>query len=381
MITGKILDLLNKQKGVKTNNMAKYRLTKKEKKLRHYISSSRKRAKRRKNQKLKLKTERRLLEGKSTLEIKEIERNKKWIYVDAPVNFSFLSNAEEVIALINKIKIALIDRKSVFVNMNSVENLDNGAIVALLSILIKFNSRGIKFNGSNPINNTCQKKLKESGFFEILFKGQDFNEHYSFEQENQIFKGTRHYDADITEEIMKKASRTIWGEKRACKALHRIIVELQHNTINHAGNTRENEEYWWLLVNYNKAESTVSFAFVDYGLGIFDSLNGKRKGQWVGYLKKIENILKFGTNDEIMNIILDGRFHLSVTKKPFRGKGLPGIRQEMSRNRIDKLHLISNDVYSDVEKNEHRLLKNKFKGTFLYWELNKNNENKIWTIQ
>ena len=154
-----------------------------------------------------------------------------------------------------------------------------------------------------------------------------------------------------------------------------------HNTNNHAVPTKKGVKHWWLCVNHDKINNKVSFIFVDYGIGIFESLKYKPyDSKWHGVLEKIVALFKYGGNAYILKKLLDGVIHMTVTGQHFRGKGLPGIKQVMERNQISNLHLISNNVYADVSKNIYKKLTNSFSGTLAYWELNQNNVNSEWIL-
>jgi len=72
--------------------------------------------------------------------------------------------------------------------------------------------------------------------------------------------------------------------------------------------------------------------------------------------------------------------HLTVTGQHFRGKGLPGIKEVLDRNQISNLHIISNDVFTNVQNDNYHLLNNEFSGTFVSWELNESNQNLKWIV-
>ena len=86
----------------------------------------------------------------------------------------------------------------------------------------------------------------------------------------------------------------------------------------------------------------------------------------------------YGDNPEIFKLLLEGHMHMTVTGQHFRGKGLPGIREVLSRNQISNLKIISNDVFTDVSKDNYQKLNQEFSGTFVTWELNENNNNIAW---
>ena len=71
---------------------------------------------------------------------------------------------------------------------------------------------------------------------------------------------------------------------------------------------------------------------------------------------------------------MEGDFHRIVTEKYYRGKGLPGIADVQKRKQISNLRIVTNDVCGSFDNAEYRKMKTYFNGTFVYWELNKDNE-------
>lgn len=332
--------------------------------------------------KKQLKIQRQILQGKNKTKQAEIKKYKNYETVSAPKNFSILSNAEKTITFINTLEKNLENKKKVFVDLNGVDYIDYGAITVLLSVMIIFKTRGISFNGNFPKNIEVRSKLIDSQFFDRLNKHIITKSDYIIKKQNQIFtKLNQEVEPSLGYIVIQEASQTIWNEKRMCKGVQRVLLELMQNTHNHASLSDTDKEYWWLSVNHDNKNKTVSFVFVDYGQGIFESLNNKPdESKWRNYYEKIKKKLTIGNNAEILEKLLNGELHMTVTGQSFRGKGLPGIKQVMDRNQISNLHIISNDVFSDVAKNEYKQLNKTLNGTFVYWELCYSNENKVWNI-
>lgn len=338
--------------------------------------------KKRSRRKSKIKTERRALEGKTYNEQKELKKWKRHKQVTAPRDFTFLENTEGTTKFINNLEVNIKRNKPVFVNLERVEKMDYGAVTVLLSVMNIFKENHINFDGNFPKKIELRNKIIDSQFFDHLSKIIPRGVGNPIKKDNKIFgKGEKKVESALGLELMQEASKTIWGEKRMCKGFQRVLLELMQNTHNHAGLKKMGEECWWITVNHDPENKIVSFGFVDYGQGIFESLNKKPVGnRWAGYYEKIKDRLINGTNAEILEKLLEGELHRTVTMQSFRGKGLPGIKEVLKRNQISNLHIISNDVFSDVEKNEYRTLSVGFKGTFIYWELRSYNENKIWNL-
>lgn len=300
----------------------------------------------------------------------------------APQNFSFIDDPENTIKFLIKLENLYLKRKSVYVDLSNLKYLDHSAVTVLVSVMFSFKSRNIAFNGNFPSNEVLARKLINSGFFKYLSKPIGNKLEYAIGKENQIFaRANKEVNSELGLVVMAEASSTIWGTNRTCKGLQRTLLELMQNTNNHAEIGEKGAKHWWLSVNHNKEQKRVSFYFVDYGVGIFESLKSKPpKNKWFGWLDKIRTKLIHGGDDEIIKLLLNGEMHMTVTGQHFRGKGLPGIKEVQDRNQISSLKIISNDVFADVDKANYYKLSNNFSGTFVTWELNENNINSPWII-
>ncbi len=317
--------------------------------------------------------------GKSKNEKIQLLRRRKFksfTEIKAPHNFSLVEQPEETIKFIKKVKKHYDNNKKVFVCFKDVGHIGYDALVLLLSILIRFKAKGLKFNGDFPLNEEAKGILLASGFFDYLYKTIKEEDRYAL-----IKKGTiathayKKVDPELTSELISDATKTIWKEKRRCQGVQRSLIELMHNTNNHAALT-EGEKHWFLSVQHREKEGVVSFSFVDFGVGIFESLNKKGKdSKWYDWQNVLGKLFTFDNNKELLKLILNGSLHKTVTGKVYRGKGLPGIYEAFKRNHFKKLHIISNDVFADIENNRFLSLKNSFSGTFVYWELNADNFN------
>jgi len=303
--------------------------------------------------------------------------NKRFIdfkQIKAPVIFSLTKNTEETLNFINQIKDCFERRKKVFVDLKKVETISHGAIVVLLSILVKFRTNNIEFNGNFPASNQARNNLKKSGFFKNLgnklFEKQD---EYSFENEIRTH-AEKKVNSELSDAIIKRASAHIWDEERRCIGLQRVFLELMQNTNNHASFEKLGEQLWWLSIYYSDDKSKVCFAFIDYGVGIFESIVNKREHEkFFGIIPKIKEKFGFNTNAELLKLLLFGEVHNIANY--YRGKGLPGIYKACQENRISNLVIISNNAIADYANNKFENLNNNLKGTFVYWELNASNVN------
>ncbi len=300
--------------------------------------------------------------------------------VDAPNNLLLNSNTNQVLDFIRKIENKFNAKKPVFVNLNNVQDIDSGAIILLLSIMIKFKSGNIEFNGNFPKRLTAIELLRTSGFFESLNK-KEFQEEDNYEiagtdKGGILTHANKRVDPILAARLIETSSLTIWKEIRRCQGVYRVLIELMQNTNNHAEIGKPGEKHWWLSVNHTSGERKVRFAFVDLGVGIFESLAHKPSdSKFAKWKEKFQNFIEGKNNPELLRLILSGNFHFTVTGLDFRGKGLPGIFHAQKLGQISGLRIITNDTYCCPSENSYVKLSTPFIGTFVYWEVNKDNVN------
>jgi hypothetical protein len=302
---------------------------------------------------------------------------KNYTKVHAPTILSFIENTNEVAEFIDKLKRLYDQRKKVFVVLKDVEQITYDAIVVLLSIMVKFKSSKIDFNGDFPENDEAHQILNQSRFIEYLFKSFKESDRYNLGQKSSILTHAwKDVDSELGSKSIRQASKTIWGEERRCQGVQRTLIELMLNTNNHADDTKKGEKHWWLSVHHDDKNKKVSFAFIDFGVGVFTSLNNKRSSsKFYGALDKLKEKAKYGDNSELLRLLLDGTLHKTATNKSFHGKGLPGINMALKRNQISNLNIITNNVHANAETETYQTISKFFSGTFVYWELNQNNIN------
>lgn len=309
-------------------------------------------------------------------------KEKSLLKISVPDIFSLIKNPVETINFINLLEDRYLNKKEVFVNMKNVEFMDYSAVTMLLSVVYSFKQRNIKFNGNFPDRLEYRKMLVDSGFFDCLKTKINNDLEYVIGKKNQIFtRANKEVNSELGLPVMIETSETVFGEKRTLKGLQRVLLELMHNTNNHADLNKKGEKHWWLSVNHDKENKKVSFIFLDYGIGIFESLRNKpEEGKWEKLRNYISKMINKDDNSNILKLLLEGEIHMTVTGKHYRGKGLPGIREALIRNDVSNLNIVSNNVYSNVTENEYIILDNEFSGTFVSWEINANNNNLQWIL-
>ncbi len=303
--------------------------------------------------------------------------------VNAPETLSIALNPAGCAQFFSEIDERFRQRRKVHVGLNSVKKIDYDAIVVLLSKLVRFKAEGLEFNGWDPVDPEPRRLLTESQFFEVLYGRQRVLnlDAYRFGlvvpdrgRQSMVTHAHRAVEPKLTADLIARATTTIWGGARRSQGVQRIFLELMQNTNNHASPSRQGEKHWWASVYHDQRERRVHFVFVDSGVGVFNSLDSKGKtSKWFEWRTKFVRVFSPAPNAEIMRLILLGQFHQTITGQPFRGKGLPALRDALDRGWVSNLLIVTNDVYADVARQQYRTISPGFEGTLVSWTMDERN--------
>ena len=307
------------------------------------------------------KTKRKKFGNLSKNEILRKREDESYRKLKAPENFSFIENTEELLGYIEILRKCAMNRKNILIDLSSITNLTNDAIVLILSFVKNPKlTNGVGVRGNYPTEEKLKKIFIESG----LFKSEKNN---NTTQKNYILtRRNKKADGKIAEEIIKRSSKVIFGKVGRCPGVYKALLECMANTCYHAKPKYIAFENWWLTAYHDQDKNHVSFAFIDTGVGIFKS------SKMNDFSLKFESLFGKSNNIDLLKEIISGR-QRSRTKISFRGKGLPTIFKGIERNYYSNLKIISNDVKADLSNDNFEILNKQFSGTFLYWELNENN--------
>lgn len=327
----------------------------------------------------KRRAKRKRMQGISKEQIRKQQENehlrlqfRDYKHIEAPCCLSMVENTEGTLAFIGRLESALRKREKVFVVLKRVDKIASGAIVVLLSIMMKFRANRIGFNGDYPRNKDARQYLVYSGFFDQLY--QQDGDALSLKGQHGIFThANKVVDSRLSDQLITNVSRFIWGEPFRCPGVQKVYIELMQNTNNHASLRGPNEHHWYTTVTFNREKKKACFSFIDYGVGIIESINRNEKGKFWNKLSKIMSVLHPQDNGDFLRLLLDGSIHKTATGEYYRGKGLPGIYKAFVDNKISNLVVITNDALADCKHETYRTLTNKFVGTYVSWELDYNN--------
>lgn len=319
-----------------------------------------------------------------------IERQKKASYlIIAPQDFSLITNTEGMTFFCSQLNAALERGQQTWVDMSKITSLHCSACIVLSSFAVRFHESGIRFNGTLPSIRAIALQFIESGYYALeSFHGEPENAPLELKPTlNKIYVAKKKSaDPQSIVRIIHQATQIIWGEERRCQGVKTILGELTDNTIYHASGVPHEKAEWLLAITKLDEKRGVAFTFIDHGVGILDSLRGKStsthykdtsssKQKWKNLPSLFKSIMKGSdSNAVLMEKLIDGTVHATCTGEDYRGNGLPGIACTIvDRNAASNLFIVSNDVRADVCNNQYDLLKSKFSGTFVYFELTEDN--------
>ena len=305
-------------------------------------------------------------------------------HIRAPKLFSLIENREEMLVFLDSLRSCLNKRKKTLVRLDYVQQMPTDAVLVLLSVMVQFKTAKVSFNGTRPKDYSCNMKLAASGFFEYLYKNKGVSkDRYIFRKlKSSLYThGQKTVASELADQLVRYGSETVWGEPRRCQGIQKTLLELMHNTYDHAGLSK-GDNYWWLSVDHDEDKKEVTFSFIDFGVGIFRSLANKGPDEPLyGALQRIMQKFPFANSQvDKLKLILEGKVQLTQSNEYYRGKGLAKIYNHFQTNHIASLCIVSNYAYVDAEKHIFDSLSKEFIGTFISFKIKNNIVSLPWQI-
>lgn len=323
---------------------------------------------RRQTHKLRLERRQKGYVSTDDLILKQPKLKRRTHTLKAPGNFSFINNTVEMIMFFNQISEETRQGHNVAIDLREIKRLTTDALIVLLSKAneAKF-ARGMHVNSNTPNDSELKKVFMGSGVLQYIeennYRIRPAHGAKRVEESGHVYR-KKSYEVEprMAKDLITFATEKLYGERSRRKGIQRTLIECMNNTINHAALEDTKEETWWATVYCDEVRKKAYFTFTDNGVGIFESIK-------VRDLKK-QFALKVGlkNNAELLREILRGEIG-SRTGLSYRGNGLPRIREVAERGQVGNLIIISNNVYSNVSKNEYTTMPFPFEGTFFHWEM------------
>lgn len=281
-----------------------------------------------------------------------------YTHLRAPSTFSITKNPEESIGFLNQIE-SISQSKNIDLDISSVSSLTPDAIAVLIATICKpkFSKRNVR--GNLPQDSLSQQILVASGFFDHVKRRVNLPK--VLDKGIITQRRSKKVESETAAELIHRGSSILHGRSLPSKPAYRVLIEAMGNTHNHAAGDGHTRETWWATVYVDRKRERICFCFVDTGVGIFKSVKVRR-------IKRIYNLIRGKTDADLLRDMLEGKVQ-SSTGLPYRGRGLPSINTLRKRHELQKLIIVTNNVYADVTDENFYILKALFRGTLLYWEI------------
>lgn len=285
--------------------------------------------------------------------------------VSAPRNFSIKDNALEMSDFFDKVVSFTNKRqKSAYIlfDLSKVENITADAIIYLLAVIKDLQKLGLahhRFIGNLPFNQKARECFIQSGFLDYMES--KIPKDYTNSQCVRIMSNDK-YNQLSTKAICDFTTNYCNSTKQSTRFLYVLINEMMLNTYQHAYTTADSNKLnkWYLFAQ--KDANVLKYTFLDIGLGIPKTVRKK----WTERL--------WSTESSIIASALDGEFR-TTTKKEYRGKGLPKIKECVKEHKLNNFTIISNKGFCKLKDNNGELaieeneLQKPIFGTIYYWEI------------
>lgn len=303
--------------------------------------------------------------------------DKNYIVVTAPKIFSLKDDPEAFVLFIKKVENIkkAISSKSIMFNLHNVEVLDFSAVSLLISLGYNLKLNNINFNGLNPKSKYLRWLLNEYKFLEQIGIAPSYeNIHFSFGKKSDkiTIKGDSKVKSELGIKIADYVSEMLFQKTGYYNdGLQILFLELMANTTKWSDQSGEHN-LWLLTMSFDKVSNQIEFQFIDYGIGVFESL--KRSGNYASWYSQFYKVIS--NNNKIFESMLEGNSNIykSSTGQYFRGKGIPSIKENFINKYYDNVEILTNDVYVNLSNDKYLNLKNNFNGTLIKWTINSENK-------
>lgn len=288
----------------------------------------------------------------------------------APTDFSFIYNPQGTISFFSRILSDVTQEKNfgkkIYFDISQIETLTTDALMYLIAIVTNLKRHVMnqyQIYGNRPRASSPRSLFETSGFYRYVEHPQE-KDIIPVCENVQILSGE---DADpksakkLVDFVLEKGQL----EKKQCKFLYNMMMELMSNTKNHAYNNRKRVLYphWYCFADYQRENEMVSFTFMDTGDGIPATVK-KRIYEQAG------DLFKLNKDSYYVISALKGE-QRTETGKGYHGKGLPQVWEACHNGKICGMRIVANraDIEIFGEDLRKQDLEEPLKGTLFYWQI------------
>ncbi len=286
-----------------------------------------------------------------------------------PEVFSLFSGTNQTVAffeeVINMFSVCQ-PQKIVFFDFSGVQVITVDAVmyfIALMKNTRRVYNACIECRGNLPQEKEARKVIEEVGFYDYLFPvGNTGN------IDNRKYVRISHgddADGELAGSICDFVNNALDKDLTHTKRLYPMIVELMTNTHQHAYDKNKSfmNCHWYIFAQ--ELDSEVQFVFLDTGLGIPRTV-------YKHFTERAKSLL-LSRDEQFLASVLKGDFR-TETQQKYRGKGLPGIYEDVCNHSLTDFSVISGKGQCNVKSDgtiEKIALQRNFIGTLFKWTIGK----------
>src|SRR5882757_131579 len=256
-----------------------------------------------------------------------------------PRIFSLVRNTEKSIKFLNELEEKLEAYDEVVIDFTDISYVSSDGLFGLHSKVVDGRGQAM---GIFPKGEELYNKFRASDFFgdgEEATKGSKRSQgkmgrqtkkakSFTIDKDVSSYKTGLEISLDEVDETLEFIASSIYNGKRL-PPIRTIFVALMENTVEHASGDLANE-YWRYSYYHDKEKESVRFNFLDYGMGITESVKLRWRNEKSGRFSR-------SSGDKILKAAFAGKVTISTPEKPRGGRGLPSILDTCKRNRIKNL--------------------------------------------
>jgi hypothetical protein len=284
----------------------------------------------------------------------------------APAAFSLIENTADVVRFLQRVEHQILDGGKLRLDFRAVDKLSPDAVALLVAKVRELPTKhGRRVRASRPKNSELRRIWNDSGLTDIFQSTE--SEELPEPRGKIIMRSMVETNPEAALFLREFAQQHLSLENEAdWLSIQTILLEGMANTVNHADGSSGEErhlsgEAWYAAVYCDETTSSAKFTFLDTGVGILESLRKKPPLS--------ERLLMSTTSSHgVLKKVLEGAITSSTGLK-HRGEGLPEIRTIAAFDQeVDRLVIVTNDVFADVSASTFTTLPVDFHGTVIYWE-------------
>ena len=289
------------------------------------------------------------------------------VTIDGGAIFTLFKNPENVLNIVtrlDKYKKSSNKIRNIRIDLTHITEIDLGAISFLLAKVNELaKTQRIRIWGDAPSDPECKKIFYESGFLDYMtdLSGNKFKK----QSDNFIINvGSEKTRNENVGKTIERSIKFITGHETKYPPVYSIVQEICSNSVEWANPKKSKNTNWFLGVSYNNdtANPVATYIMTDVGFGIINTLN-RRFGKYI-------EALKLTKDTEVLEKAFCRKYG-SKSGEANRNRGLPLIKDRFTKNYIENLVVITNNVLLDFNNSANtKIMTGSLPGTFYCWKIN-----------